>query len=228
MVTKKRKDPFTMGNDAYATFINQCYTAANANALAWGIPAPELAALLAVLTPFNTAWAISKNKTTATTVDRQTTKTARTALTSVGRLFVQKWILLNTLMTDADIKSCGLDPRDKTKTAIGIPQTQPDMYLKPLTSHNIKGSFKQPAGEDGSSKRGKPAGVKAVKVAYFVGANPPLEPRDYNRFVTFTTTEGTIAFSASDAGQPVIIAACWVNEKMEEGDYCEPQTLNVP
>jgi hypothetical protein len=228
MTTKKRKDPFNTGNAAYDTFINQCYAAANANALAWGIPVNELAALLAVLTPFNVAWAISKNKSTATSVDRETTKIARAALTSVGRPFVQKWIQLNDQMSDADVISCGVEPRDKTKSAVGVPETEPDMYLKPLTSHNIRGSFKQPAGEDGSSKRGKPAGVKSVKVAYFIGANAPAEPRDYGKFISFTSTLGTISFDAADAGQPVTIAACWVNDKMEEGDYCEPQTLNVP
>ena len=106
MVTKKRKDPFNKGMADYSTFINQLYNAVFANLVAWGIDPVVVAAFLAALTPFNTAWAISKEKTTATTADRNTTKGARGVVNRFARPFVQKWIFLNPLMTEADIIIC--------------------------------------------------------------------------------------------------------------------------
>jgi hypothetical protein len=227
MVTK-RKDPFSQGNAGYHTFINQVYNAVNANAVAWGIDPAVVAAFLLVLTPFNTAWAVSKEKSTATKGDRQTTRNARKALNAFARPFVQKEIFLNTTMTDTDVITCGLEPKDKTKTSIGIPDTEPDMYLKPMTSHNIRGFYRQPEEAPGVRKRGKPAGVKSVRVAVFVGTNPPSEPDDYTKFYTFTSTSGTLPFLASQAGQKVTIACAWVNDKQQQGDWCEPQTMVVP
>ncbi len=225
---RKRKDPFNQAAAGYATFINQLYNAVFANAVAWGIPAPVVAALLALLTPFNTAWAVSKEKSTATAVNRATTKGARGALNFFARTFVQKWIYLNEAMTDADIKACGLEPRDKTKTTIGIPESQPYLQLKPMTSHNIKAFFVKPKEEEGSKSEGKPVGVKSVKVAYFVGKPAPVEPDDYGKFISTTRLSLTIPFNAALKGQDVTIAACWVNEKEQQGDWCEPVTITIP
>jgi hypothetical protein len=228
MTKKRRKDPFNQKMADYSTFINQMYDAVFANLVAWGIPPATAAAILALLTPFNAAYDVSKNKTTATSVDRQKTKDARKALNDVARPFVQKWIFLNEMMTDADIKTCGLDPKDKVKSPVAVPDTEPDMYLKPSTSHTIKGFYRQPEESPGVRKRGKPAGVKSVRVAVFVGDTPPSEPDDFPKFYSFSTTTGGIPFPAAQAGQKVTIASAWVNEKEEQGDWCEPQTMNVP
>jgi hypothetical protein len=228
MTTKKRKDPFSQGMEGYATFINQLYDAVFANMVAWGIDPLAVAAFLAVLTPFNTAWNVSKNKSTSTSVNRQTTKSGRGVVNALARKFVQKWIYLNENMTDADIKACGLEPRDKVRSTIGKPDTEPDMYLKPMTSHNIKGFFRQPEEEPGVRKRGKPAGVKSVKVAIFVGKDVPAEPDDYGRFIDSTVVGVTIPFNSSLKGQPVTISGCWVNEKEQQGDWCEPVTITIP
>ncbi len=228
MFTKKRKDPFNQALESYETFINTLYTTVNANAVAWDIDPLVVAAFLAVLTPFNTAYGVSKNKNSATATDRATTQGARGVVNKFARPFVQKWIFLNEKMDDADIVECGLEPKDRTKTPVGIPSTQPDMYLRPSTSHNIVASFRQPKGSPASSKRGKPPGVKSIRVAYFIGPNPPAEPGDYTKFISFSNTTGVIAFNAAEAGKPVTLASCWVNEKEEQGDWCEIQTINIP
>src|ERR1043165_4894871 len=98
MFTKKRKDPFNQAMADYATFINQLYDAVNANAVAWGIDPLAVAAFLAVLTPFNTYWDISKKFKTATQVDRDNTKGSRANANKFARKFVQKWIYLNENM----------------------------------------------------------------------------------------------------------------------------------
>src|ERR1051325_6334681 len=111
-----KKDPFKSPNAKYDIFVNGFYTQVNTNKVAWVIDPLEVTALLGVLTPWNTTWAISKNRTTSTSADRKNTSLARTALTTFARPFVQKWIYLNTNMTDADIITCGLDPHDRIKT----------------------------------------------------------------------------------------------------------------
>jgi hypothetical protein len=228
MTTKKRKDPFNQPMGGYKKFINDLYTAVNANALAWGIDPLVIAAFLALLTVFNTAYAISSVKTTATSPSRAATRGSRGIVNKFARTFVQKWIYLNDNMTDADIIACGLEPRDKTRTPIGAPESVPNMILRPMTSHNIKGRFIHASGDNGSKKQNKPDGVKSVKVAVFVGKIVPAEPDDYGRFMDSTRVDVVIPFNAALKGQDVTIAACWVNEKEEQGDWCEPVTMVIP
>jgi hypothetical protein len=228
MTKKKRKDPFGQKIAGYDTFINQLYNTVFANLVAWGIPAPVVAAFLAVLTPFNTSYAISKESSTATRVNRAATRGNRGIVNVFGRKFVKQWIYNNALMTDADIIACGLEPYAKTKTKSVRPTSVPDMFLKPMVSHNIKGFYRQPEEEQGVRKRGKPAGVKSVKVAFFVGANPPAEPAMYGNFLFFTSTEGILPFDAAEAGLKVTIASCWVNDVQVAGDWCEPVTMVIP
>jgi hypothetical protein len=228
MAKKRRKDPFTQPVDKYSTFINQLYNAVFANLVAWGIDPLAVAAFLAVLTPFNTAYAVSKEASTATRVNRATTKQTRAVVNRLARTFVKQWIFTNGNMTEADIISCGLEPYSGSRTKSTKPESVPDMFLKPMVSHNIKGFYRQPEEEPGVRKRGKPVGVKSVKVAWFVGANVPAEPDLYGNFVFFTSTEGILAFNAAQAGQNVTIASCWVNDVQVAGDWCEPQTMVIP
>jgi hypothetical protein len=228
MTTRKKKDPFSQGMEGYSTFINQLYTAVFTNMVAWGIDPLVVAAFLAVLTPFNAFYAISKTRRTSTDVDRANTRGGRGIINAFARKFVQKWIYLNENMTDADIIACGLEPRDKTKTPIGAPTSVPNMILRPMTSHNIKGRFIHASGDDGSKKQNKPDGVKSVKVAIFVGKNIPVEPDNYGRFIDSTRVDVVIPFTSDLKGQDVTIAACWVNEKEQQGDWCEPFTMVIP
>jgi hypothetical protein len=228
MTKKRRRDPFTQPLAGYSTFINQLYNAVFTNLVAWGIPPAVVAAFLAVLTPFNTAYAISKEASTSTRVNRATTRGTRAIANALARAFVKQWIFANANMTDAEIIACGLEPYAKAKSKATKPATVPDMFLKPLVSHNIKGFWRQPEEEPGVRKRGKPTGVKFVRVAYFVGKDVPAEPDQYGNFIDFYSTDGILSFLSSQTGQPVTIASCWVNSVGTQGDWCEPQTVTIP
>ncbi|MFI5219660.1 MAG: hypothetical protein ACHQNT_09235 [Bacteroidia bacterium] len=226
MTTKK--DVFNSGNAEYDTFVNGLYNQVNTNHVAWGIAPAIVAAILALLTPWNTLWAISKNKTTSNSADRENTRLAREALTAYLRPFVQVSIYRNTSMTDADIITCGLEPRDKTKSPVGKPVTEPDMDYKVTGTHQVSAFYRQAPGEDGVSHRGKPENVGSVKVAYFVGENPPLNPDDFSKTVTGTRSPVKITFDPAVAGKKVIFAASWVSTSNIQGEWGEVQTMVVP
>src|SRR5260221_623932 len=107
---KKRKDPLSGPLDKYDTFVNNLHGQVNTNMVLWNIPAVIVAAILALLTPWNTKYAISKVNATATSADREATGLARKALTKYLRPFVMTLIMRNANMNDADIINCGLQP----------------------------------------------------------------------------------------------------------------------
>jgi hypothetical protein len=225
---KKKKDVFKKSNADYDTFVNQLYDAVNTNHIAWGIDPLIVAAILALLTPWSTFWAISKKKSASTSADKTNTRLARKALTAYLRPFVQTWIYRNTSMTDADIIICGLDPHDRVKSPVGKPATEPDMDYKYSGTHQLSAYYKQAPAEPGVSGRGKPAGVASVKIVYFIGDNPPADPAEFPKFIIGTRTPVKILFNATDAGKKVTLAACWVSTSNIDGDWTAVITLIIP
>src|SRR4051812_29675089 len=100
---KLRKDLFGQPLANYDTFVNNLLNQVNTNMVAWNIPAPIVAVILALLTTWNLKWAASKNKTAATSGDRTATRNARKALTAYLRPFIQTFIMRNANITDANI-----------------------------------------------------------------------------------------------------------------------------
>ena len=228
---KKRKDVFKIGNGTYNTFVNQLYSQVNTNNVAWGILPAVVAAILDLLTPWNTLWAISQWKSTSTSTDRANTREARFALTAYLRPFVQTAIYRNPLMSDADIIACGLDPHDRVKSPVGKPPTVPAMEYKYGNPHQIKGYYKQAPAEPGVSGRGKPAGVGRIKIAYIItnGTEPiPANPDSFPRAKTGTRSPVKINFEATDSGKKVTLAACWVSTSNIDGDWSGVVTMIVP
>lgn len=225
---KKRKDPFWGKNADYDTFVNQLYNAVNTNHVAWGITPAVVAAILALLTPWSAAWLISKQKTTSTSGDRKITLLAKKALTVYLRPFVQISIYRNTLMTDADIVLCGLDPYDRVKSRVGKPETTPDMDYRVSGTHQVSAYYKQAPAMPGVGGRGKPAGVGLVKIAYFIGDHPPADPRDFAKMVTGSRSPVRIQLNAADAGQKLFLAACWISTSNIDGDWTGIVNMVVP
>ena len=90
---RERKDKLNSGLFAYNTFVNQLYTVANANRVAWNIPATAVNGIVPLLNKWNAKWDVSKNKKSASSVDRTATNTARKNLTKYLRPFVQIHIM---------------------------------------------------------------------------------------------------------------------------------------
>lgn len=224
----KRKDPFAIANADYDIFVNGLSDKVTTNQAAWVIDLAAVTAIAPLLTTWNSTWKISKNKTTSTSTDREATRLARIALTEYLRPFVQKWVYLNPAMTTDDIVACGLDPKDKTRTPVGAPETEPDMDYKVGGTHVISAFFRQQPGQDGVSRRGKPQGVGSIKVAYYIGTTPPTNPEDYPKMIMGTRSPVKILFNPADAAKLVTFAACWISKSNLPGNWSETQVMVIP
>jgi hypothetical protein len=225
---RERKDALSSGFLSYNIFVNQLYLAANANRIAWNIPASAINAIVPLLNKWNTKWAVSGKKQSASTVDRTATNTARKNLTKYLRPFIQVQIMRNPALKDADIIKCGLRPYKKTKTKRRKPKGSPFMTYVLKPSHNIDAFYRQTSGEKGAKNRGKPLHVAFCKVAYFIGEEPPAEPEDYTKTVMTGHNGLRIKFKATDAGKKVTFIACWVSISNIDGPWCRPQSMYVP
>jgi len=92
------------------------------NAATWKIPTAAIGKLTAKQTIWSGAWAIAKNRKNSTTAQRKDRDIARKNYEKVLRPFIQKWIYLNEEMDEADVKKCGLNPRDTIATRVPVPE----------------------------------------------------------------------------------------------------------
>jgi len=223
-----KNDVLPSGDPKYNTSVNILIAQVILQATAWAIPTTVITAVTKLLATWNSMWAIASNRKNRTTVDVENKKAARKALTAYLRPFIKTYIYDNSLLTSADIISCGLNPHSTTKTPSGIPGTIPEMQYKPDSDHTVKSFYKQEAAADGTTGRGKPDGVGYIEIASFVGATPPASPNDYTKMTIGTRSPVAVQFNASQAGQPVTIAARWVSTSNLSGNWSNPQTVNVP
>ncbi len=234
----------TGSDSAFDSRVNSCMTRVNLKKADWSIAQAEIDLVTPLLGVWNTIYGITKNKKLASSADREAKDLARKALSPVFSRFIEVNIYQNPNMNAADIKSCNLEPRKKTKTRAGKPQTVPQMEYMAAPSHIIKGYYHQQPGADGVSKRGKPKGVGRVEIAYMLidfkpepipnpNPNPdenPLtkNPEDFPKRATGTRTPVQITFATTDAGKYAILSGRWVSTTNIPGDWGQLEVLMVP
>src|SRR5262245_46076191 len=110
----KRKD------SEFNTQQRQIIAQTTAHAAAWEIPLSAINNLQPLKTAWDNAWVIASSKNNRTPVQTHRKDSARSAYEPALRNFLQKWVMRNEMMNDADVESCGVKPRKKVRTAIGV------------------------------------------------------------------------------------------------------------
>ena len=222
----KSKDQFKISDSLFNILVNLIYnmlTATGAPAL--GIPTGTFADFLALLTPWNTIYAITKVKSGATPTPRVTRDTCKKNLSDFLRLFVKKWLYDNMPpCTDAIITSLGLKPHATTRTDHGgVPIIKPIFVATPGDNHDFRCNIM-----DASMMKATPVGVAIMRIRYFLGATPPNDPSKFTLFHDYSKNPCGLLLAADDAGQPIAMASCYVNASGEEGPYSTVIKTVVP
>jgi len=208
-------------------FITILYYQLNKYAVKWKIDATELSDSVTLLNAWNIYWGICINKNTITTVDTTNKNVAKAALIAYTRPIIQKWIYLNKNMVDTDIISCGLKPHSKKRIRAGKPDSVPSSGFSHGAGSSIKGTYSQPTGEAGASKRGRPKGVGSLQTAIFVGPVPPVDPEDYPKTVIATRSPYIIEFAPALSGQKAWFVSRWISTDHIPGDWNNPTSITI-
>jgi len=205
---------------------NQIYnTLTGVDAPKIGIPATVLTQFEGLLKPTNDTWAIAKNKTTSTRVQRTAYKNNLILLVTFLRTFVQQWLYNNGAATSDIIQSTGLRLHSTTRTShAGAPKESPVAGVLPLTGHGLKAIVRNEEG-----KLAKPVGVGVIRARYFIGIGAPANPGEFPMFKDFTKSPFNLFLPADNAGQIITIAFCYVSTTgAVEGNYCVVIITKVP
>jgi hypothetical protein len=179
-----------------------------ASAAAWNIPADALTGLDALFQAAATALATARNETTRTPVANAECRAAFEALTTTMRDTKRRYFLEPPL-TDADIISLGLKPRDTIHTMSGTPTAQVTIETYLVGRHEL--------GVKHVYVTGNPADPanKGYRIWYSViapGETPPAAPEDLHTSFYTKRKKDLIEFDFGDSGKTAVFAVQIENE----------------
>jgi hypothetical protein len=134
----------------------------------FNIPAGTLTPIQTQLTAYETAFEAAQNPNRGK-VDVLSKNEARDALKSSIRKFVKAYLAFNPVVTDADKESMGLPLHDSTRTPTPPPSTISEAEIDSSIIRQLTIYFK----DNGSEKRGKPAGVHGVEIVWDITETAP-------------------------------------------------------
>ena len=222
-----KQDLIPTKESVYNDFVINLYEVVTSNATDWKIPVAEITPSTPLLLEWKDCWAISSNRKASSPVDTENKNAAKKQLTAFTRPFIQKNIYLNGNMTDADRLTCGVTPHSKTKVKAGIPATLPAMQFQNADGNTILGRYQQSGGEPGSSSKAKPQGVGFLQAAYYVGAIPPIDPKDYPQSIIVTKSPFAIPFEPAQSGMKVWIASRWISATHIPGKWSPVMSMTI-
>jgi len=220
------QDYIPAGDAEFDQFQEEIYTTATAKKAGWKIPDDDLTALKTPHDDWVAAYTVAKDPDDRTRAQVRAKDDAREVYEPLLRQFIQRDLIRNSLVTNADLTSLALKRPDGTKTKVPKPTTVPDIQVTTGPGNTVKVGFRQAMQEKGVKSRGKPDGVARVRIKYKVGTPVPQSYKDCTDSVDASRSPATVSFSPDQAGQRVYFFAAWVNTTNQEGNYT-PSAVSI-
>jgi hypothetical protein len=174
----------------------------------WGIPATVMAEFAPLVSNAESALSTAKDEATRTPVATAQCKTAFEELIAKMRNIKKRYFYVPPL-TDADLISLGLKPRDSTPTASGTPTAQVTVETYLVGRHELGVKMIYVTGNPAD-----PAN-KGYRIWYSVvapGETPPTNPDDLRKSFYTKRKKDVIEFDFGDSGKTAYFAVQIENE----------------
>lgn len=202
-------------------------TKATANPATYSLTAAQALSFHTAYQAFVTAYNAISTAEAAGTRSKLLTQNkdnAKATLLHVGRelyAFIQD----SNTVTSGNKEDIGVVVRKTTPTPVPPPATAPKIDIESVSGNTVTIRLH----EDGSNRRGKPAGVSGAAVYSFVGAAAPTEESEWNFEGITGKTEQNITFPGSVApGARVWFTAFWFSNRKQHGPAATPVGCNIP
>ena len=197
-----------------------------ANAPAWGIPAPAVAALVARRASYEPLYTIAENKTTRTRVDVLAHRQMRKVYEKEISVYVKAY-LFTPLVTNEDRLSMGIPPRDMEPTPRGKIETVPVVELLAIGGGDIKVRTRVTKDQTRYSKHPLADGIEVKYTWVPKGEMPPEKPDDCTKTQNSKKATFIIHCGPGNAGETFYGFFRWVNITNPENSGQWSNTLKV-
>jgi hypothetical protein len=197
-------------DDDFYTFQSNLVNIVVANAAAWGIPAPSVAALVARRAAYEPLYLKAENKTTRTRVDVLAHRQMRKIYEKEIRVFVKAY-LYTPLVTNEDRLSMGIPPRDIEPTPRGKIETIPVVGLTAMGGGDLKVRCQVTTDATRYSRHPLADGIEVKYTWVPKGEMPPEKPEDCKNALVSKKAQFIIHCGPGNAGETFYGFFRWVN-----------------
>jgi len=197
-----------------------------ANAPAWGIPAPSVAALVARRAAYEPLYSIAENKTTRTRVDVLAHRQMRKVYEKEISVFVKAY-LFTPLVTNEDRLSMGIPPRDIEPTPRGKIDAIPVVGLTAIGGGDIKTRCRVTTDQTRYSKHPLADGIEVKYTWVPKGEMPTEKPDDCKNALVSKKAQFIIHCGPGNAGETFYGFFRWVNLTRPDNSGQWSNTLKV-
>lgn len=197
-------------DDDFYTFQANLVNIVVTNAPAWGIPAPDVAALVARRASYEPLYLKVQNKTTRTRTDVLAHRQMRKIYEKEISVFVKAY-LFNPLITDNDRMTMGIPPRDFEPTPRGKIETVPVVELLAIGGGDIKVRTRVTKDQTRYSKHPLADGIEVKYTWVPKGEMPPEKPDDCTKTQNSKKATFIIHCGPGNAGESFYGFFRWVN-----------------
>jgi hypothetical protein len=222
----RRKSYMPVRDDDFYTFQANLVNYVVANAVAWGIPAPEVTALSTRRASYEPLYLKVQNKTTRTRTDVLVHRQMRKVYEKEISVFV-KAFLFNPLITDQNRMDMGIPPRDFEPTPRGKIETVPVVELLAIGGGDVKVRCRVSKDQTRYSKHPLADGIEVKYTWVPKGEMPPEKPDDCTKTQNSKKATFIIHCGPGNAGETFYGFFRWVNITNPENSGQWSNTLKV-
>ncbi|MDR0667404.1 MAG: hypothetical protein LBF90_02145 [Prevotellaceae bacterium] len=130
IATVLKKTVIPRGIAQFTEYMTHAYNKLITNYASYGIPEEKIAPVTAAYNAYIAAEAVASNPDTATSANRHARNTARKALETLWRAFLNEHIRFNPLVSEEDMEVFGIFKGDDTRTQAGVPDAEGLVSIK--------------------------------------------------------------------------------------------------
>ena len=198
-----------------------------ANAVAWGISAPAVAALVARRAVYEPLYTKSQEKKDRTAGDVDRHRQMRKTYEKEIQNFVNAYIRYNPLITRDERIEIGIPPRDFEPTPRGKIEAIPVVSLTAIGGGDIKTRCRVTTDQTRYSKHPLSDGIEVKYTWVPKGEMPPEKPEDCKNALTSRKAQFIIHCGPGNAGESFYGFFRWVNLTNLENSGQWSKAINV-
>jgi len=192
------------------------------NAGSWEIPTTEVANLQSRLSAFESLIAQAQSPVRNSIIVSEKNGARKTLIAAIRELV--NFRLKNPVITDSQLVTLGLHPRDKTRKPCPVPVTYPGLQIDRSVIRQLTVHYR----DAGSERKAKPAGVHGVEIRWSILSAPPTHVDNLIVSSFCTKTPFMLSFDEDDSGKRVYFCARWENKRGEKGPWSEIVGAVIP
>jgi hypothetical protein len=197
-------------------------TYANANLVALGLVAADMAPITAAQTGWTTAFPAHVAAVNAAKAAKQTKDEARAAYVAAIRPLVRR-LQASAVVSDAEKASLGITVAN-APSPIGPPTTAPQISIECGMRLQQTLRFVDSATP---TRKAKPAGALGVEIWNKVGTTPPTGENDLRFVAVDTNAPYVMNFDSADGGKTNYVWMRWVSPTGERGPWSEQAQATI-